>query len=110
MPYRYNLPHTVISPQKNVKNVRVLLDTGNSHGAFSVAQIEWNGNDVLALRWNINENEASDSQKISGKNVCLGEPNSRGYSTWFVLPDDFLEEILKNSKLNVDVNNYLKKR
>ncbi|REG88542.1 hypothetical protein [Flavobacterium aquicola] len=110
MALRYNLPNTVISPKDNVSNIRVLIDTGNTHGSFSVARIEWNGDDVLAVRWNINEKEATHPDKVSGKNICLGEPNSRGYSTWFVLPDDFLAELLKNSKLNADINQYLKEK
>lgn len=107
MPYVYKLPQTVLSPVKNVKNVRVLFDGGNTHGAYSVARLKWNGNEVLGIRWNINENEAGDPKKISGAVTCLGEPNSRGYSTWFVLPDDFIGKILSGSDLRDKLQEYL---
>ena len=110
MPYSYNLPNTVLSPMKNVKNVRVLFDSGNVHGAYSIARLEWNDHEVLGIRWNINENEANDSQKISGLKVCLGEPNSRGYSTWFILPDDFIIQILQKGSLSVQLEKYLKEK
>lgn len=99
MPFVYNLPQSVLSPIKNVGNVRVLFDGGNLHGAYSVARLQWNGDEVLAIRWNINENEARDPKKISGAVTCLGEPNSRGYSTWFILPDDFVAQLLQQSAL-----------
>lgn len=107
MPYVYNLPQKVLSPVKNIRNVRVLFDGGNFHGAYSIARVEWNSNEVLAIRWNINENEANDPQKISGAKICLGEPNSRGYSTWFILPDDFIVKILGDDKLREDLQAYI---
>jgi len=110
MPFTYNLPATVLSPKKNVSNVRVLYDGGPHHGEFSIARIEWNGNDVLGIRWNVNENEASDPIKISGAKVCLGEPNSRGKSTWFVLPDFFIEELLSGGDLSNKLKQYLEEK
>lgn len=110
MPYRYNLPHTVLSPMKNVKNVRVLFDSGNFHGAYSIARLEWNNNEVLGIRWNINENEGSDPKKMSGAKICLGEPNSRGYSTWFILPDDFINRMFEDTDLTKKLKEYLKSK
>lgn len=110
MSYKYNLPNTVLSPVKNVSNVRVLFDNGNFHGGYSVAILKWNDNDVLAIRWNITENEAKDPKKISGTSVCIGEPNSHGHSTWFILPNDFIQQILNNTELNNKIKQYLNKK
>lgn len=107
MPYKYNPANTVVSPVKNVKNVRVLSDGGACHGCYSVAIVEWNGNDVLAIRWNISENEATRTDKLNGSVVCLGEPNSHGYSTWFVVPDDLLIRLLNGGDLADKIKQYL---
>lgn len=110
MPFKYNPAATVVSPRKYVRNVRVLYDGGPIHGEFSVARLEWNGNEVLGIRWNINENEAIDPAKISGSKVCLGEPNSRGKSTWFVLPDSFIDELLSGGDLSKKLKQYLNEK
>ena len=87
MSYQIKDPATVLSPRTNVKNVQVLYNSGAVPGAFSVAKLEWNGREVIGVRWNMTENEIHDPNKINGVTECVGEPNSRGYSTWFVLPD-----------------------
>jgi hypothetical protein len=107
MPYRINNPATVLSPRKNVKNVTVLYNGGAVPGGYSVAKLKWNGNDVIGVRWNITENEVHDKDKISGKNVCLGEPNSHGYSTWFILPDDLIGKLITGDILAKDLKQYL---
>lgn len=91
MTYKTFDPKNVISPKKNVKNVRVIF----KNQEYSIAKIEWNGNDQMAIRWNISENERYDQDKINGIKKCLGEPNSRGVPTWFILPDD-LSKTLKD--------------
>lgn len=91
-------PNLVLSPKKNVKNVTVLYDGGTGHGRYSVAKLKWNKKDVIGVRWNVSENEANHPDKLSGLKVCLGEPNSRGYSTWFVIPDDLLSVLMDGGK------------
>ena len=81
MPYKYKNPSNVISPKKYVSDVKPIFDNGAFHGAYSVAKLKWKKKDVIGIRWNINESEASDPNKMSGKKICVGEPNSRGYST-----------------------------
>jgi len=98
MPFKYKDPKTVISPKPNVKNIIVLHDGGNKPGSYSVAKLKWNGRDVIGVRWNINENEPFDPAKVSGAEDCIGEPNSRGYATWFILPDDLLQTLIKGEK------------
>lgn len=110
MPFRYNNPSNVLSPRNKIKNVQVLFDGGNKHGSYSVAKLKWNNNDVIGVRWNISENEAYNEDKKSGRKVSLGEPNSRGYSTWFILPDDLLSRLVKGGDLNEKLKDYLKER
>ncbi|WP_165732711.1 hypothetical protein [Polaribacter sp. 20A6] len=107
MPYIINHPSTVLSPKRNVKNVTVFYNGGAVPGGYSVAKLKWNGNDVIGIRWNITENEIHDKDKISGKKVCLGEPNSRGHSTWFILPDDLIEKLITGGVLAKDLKKYL---
>jgi hypothetical protein len=66
-------PKTVISPKEFVGDVSVLADTGE--GGWSLASLLWAGERSLALRWN------GDDQNR------LGNPQSRGIPTWFVLPE-----------------------
>jgi hypothetical protein len=114
MALKSNSPATVISPKKNVKNVMVLYDGGTGYGRYSVAKLKWNNKDVIGIRWNVSENEANHPDKISGLKVCLGEPNSHGNSTWFIVPDDLLNVLInggKNEKettLENELRKYLK--
>lgn len=112
MPYRYKLPVEVISPKDKVSDVKPIFDNGNFHGAYSVAKLKWNKKDVIGIRWNINEREADKPNKRSGKEICKGEPNSRGYSTWFILPDDFILQLIsdKRSNLVMELKEYLNKK
>jgi hypothetical protein len=41
--------------------------------------------------------EWEDQDKKSGVKMCVGEPNSRGYPTWFMLPVSFLAELLSGT-------------
>ena len=74
-------PENVISPKGVVKDVRVLLNTGEE--GWSLAKLLWEGKEVLGVRWNgLSTNP-------------LGNPQSRGIPTWFVLPDEIAGLILK---------------
>lgn len=69
-------PHTVISPQSNWQ----LIDVLHEEDDWSMAIGRWKSDDnkwrpVLAQRWN-------------GWNGTKGNPLSRGFTTWFILPDD----------------------
>lgn len=90
----YIKPDQVTSPQDCVSNIRVLFD--GKEGSFSLALINWNGNDCYAVRWNVAEREWSDQDKQNGNKKCVGMPSSRGYPVWFVLPDELID---KNSEI-----------
>ena len=69
-------PRSVTAPQANWQLIDVLHETDD----WSLALGRWKKEDgtwkpVLAIRWN-------------GWDGSKGSPISRGYPTWFVLPDD----------------------
>jgi hypothetical protein len=47
-------------------------------GEWSVAEMNWDGRRRVGIRWNGDLDDPSD----------LGNPRSRNYGTWFVLPDE----------------------
>ena len=79
----YIEPKDVKSPKSHWL-LRNVLRTGGE-GQWSAAEGQWKDKsrwkDCLALRWN----------GESGREK--GNPQSRGYPTWFIVPDDFEEAI-----------------
>lgn len=73
-------PKTVVSPKGNWNLKNVIFNTGD--GGWSVAEGQWNKKNVLCIRWNGSENES-------------GSPQSRGYPTWFVIPNALKEAVLQ---------------
>lgn len=70
----YMNPSLVLSPKGRIRDLRVLHDGGES--SFSIARMTWDGNPgVIGVRWNGGETEG------------LGNPQSRGIATWFILPE-----------------------
>ena len=69
-------PATVVSPKQIIKRVDVLYNTGQGRGSWSVARLIWDGEEKLGIRWNGDEDSA------------MGNPQSRGLPTWFVVPDE----------------------
>lgn len=86
----YISPNQVISPQDYISNVRVLHDGGAD--SFSLAKIEWEGNDCYAIRWNIARREWDDPEKQNEQKQCVGMPSSHGYPVWFVIPDEIVNQ------------------
>lgn len=74
-------PESVLSPKASVKEVRVLLNTGED--GWSLAELLWDERPVLGMRWN------------GSKANPIGNPQSRGIATWFVVPDE-LSKILRD--------------
>jgi len=100
---KYVKPDDVKSPKNHLELVRVLYD-GKDDPSYSIAIVKYDdGDESYAMRWNISSAEYDDPDKVQGKKLCIGNPVSRGYPTWFVLPlpvkvdeeDDFLNR-LKN--------------
>lgn len=83
----YIPPADVISPRKSITNVRVLIDEGEEN--FSLAELQWDGEERMGLRWN----GSTDSP--------IGNPQSRGIPTWFVLPEAIAELVAREFARNL---------
>lgn len=105
--YKHHKAASVLSPKDCISNVKPLYDGGANPGEFSVAIVDWNGDSCIGVRWNITEREIDDDEKINGKKTCVGEPNSRGYPTWFILPNDLLIDLTNNGKISKEISKYL---
>src|ERR1700688_935563 len=75
----FTAPEAVTSPKGSVSNLRVLLNTGE-HG-WSLAAMRWDDRDSLGIRWNGHADNP------------LGNPQSRGIATSFILPDELAATI-----------------
>ena len=64
-------PEMVYSPKGKVSEVEVLLDRGE--GGFSIVSLKWDNEPRIGIRWN-------------GDGESIGQPQSCGYPTWFILP------------------------
>lgn len=93
----YNHPNQVRSPRGYVKQIKPLYDGGEE--GFSIAILEdSNGYKNIGIRWNVSEKEWEDSRKTEDGMICVGMPQSRGYSVWFILPDtswQFVPQMIK---------------
>jgi hypothetical protein len=79
----YIKPQDVLSPRSKVGGVvEVIHDPGE--GRMSVARIVWDGEEVVASRWNGNDTQP------------LGSPISRGRPTWFVV-DKYAERVVEEA-------------
>lgn len=93
----YQDPARVRSPKGAVTHLHVIYDGGEQTEEFqwegwSVAELEWYENPVLAIRWN----GSTSHDGIS----AVGNPQSRGNPTWFILPQPLYDAIkaeLKNA-------------
>lgn len=75
-------PNTVHSPRDRWTLIDVLTQQGGPNSNWwALALGRWDGVPCLATRWN--GDEENDESK--------GNPISRGYPTWFILPDEMAE-------------------
>jgi hypothetical protein len=86
----YIKPTDVHSPKRYWSLIHVLFDGGADlplredrpeTSCHSLAMGRWDGNPVLAIRWN------------GGPENPLGNPQSRGLPTWFILPEQHWKRI-----------------
>ena len=71
----YIVPQNVSSPRDHWELVDVLYDGGPQNAAVAFGR--WDHREVVVARWNGDDDDGS----------VLGNPQSRGLPTWFVLPD-----------------------
>ena len=76
----YVNPETVLTPRNRVTSVEILYSSGQ--GGWSLARLEFDDEDRLGIRWNGSEQEPG-----------IGNPQSRGRPTWFVVPKELADVI-----------------
>lgn len=80
----YHDPKKVLSPKGRIHKLEVLHDGGS--GSFAVARMRWDGDLAVGVRWNGGGETFED----------LGNPQSRGIPTWFILPDEIAQLVEAN--------------
>lgn len=68
-------PAEVVAPRAHITAVHVIYNGGPN--SFSVAELLWDQQPGIGMRWN-----GDDAQG-------LGNPQSRGKPTWFLVPEPF---------------------
>jgi hypothetical protein len=96
MAIRYKDPKSVLSPRDAVRKVDVIYDEGEE--GVSVAKVQWYDKEVVGIRWNVALREWDNNEKMAGIKECMGLPTSRGYATWFILPEALLDNQSEISK------------
>lgn len=112
--YKPKDPAKIFSPKDCISEVKVIFN-GTHKDNYSLAIVKWKGINKIAIRWNINQREWNNQDKKNGLVECIGEPNSRGYATWFMLPPPFLRslisgngeivDVIKESLINIELEN-----
>lgn len=80
----YIPPSLVTSPKSRIRDLEVVCDAGE--GKWAVAKFKWDGRPVVGVRWNGGSGGAKQPE--------IGNPQSRGIPTWFVLPDELAEPVM----------------
>jgi hypothetical protein len=78
----YVEPSTVLSPRVSVRSVEVIYNSSRN-GGWSVARVNWEDSQSLGIRWN-----------GSVEKPGIGNPQSRGNPTWFIIPEELHDVIL----------------
>lgn len=74
-------PSAVVAPKAYIRSVEVIHSTGD--GGWSVARVGWGVSQRIGIRWNGAE---------AGPGI--GNPQSRGNATWFLLPEGLEKAVL----------------
>jgi hypothetical protein len=70
-------PMTVVSPRNRLRSVDILFNSDPGRGGWSVALLDFDGDECIGIRWNGSEGEPG-----------IGNPQSRARPTWFVVPEE----------------------
>jgi hypothetical protein len=72
----YITPGLVQSPRGRISDLTIIHDDGET--SWSLAKMTWDGKENrYAMRWNGSDDDHG-----------IGNPQSRGVPTWFILPDN----------------------
>ncbi|SRR5579859_169680 len=88
---QHTVPETVLSPKGAVANLHILQNTGE--GGWALASMQWEGRDSLGIRWNGTPENP------------IGNPQSRGIPTWFILPDEVAAKLRDPALGGLDESN-----
>lgn len=78
----YVEPASVLSPKASIRSVQIIHNTGPE--GWSAARIHWEEDtEALGLRWN------------GGGDPGIGNPQSRGNPTWFIVPPELRAALLR---------------
>jgi hypothetical protein len=89
----YTNPARVDSPKAAISKLKVLFDggeqvaNGGDWSGWSVAEFDWYDVPALGMRWNGSTQNPDTS--------AVGNPQSRGLPTWFVLPTPVAKGVRK---------------
>ena len=86
-------PEEVHSPKQRWSLIEVLVDKGP--GKYAIALGKWDNQPVIAMRWNGTEESP------------IGNPQSRGLPTWFIVPSNYQESILE--QISKEMISFVKK-
>ena len=85
---KYITPNSVNSPKGHWNLIAVLDDAQERECALAIGR--WDGEVRLAMRWNGHEENP------------VGNPQSRGLPTWFMVPEKYNEALLNSGTLSPD--------
>jgi len=80
-------PKNVLSPKNLVSDVKIIFNTGPGKDSWSVAKLMWNGQPTIGIRWN-----------GQGEDSGVGNPQSRGNPTWFIVPEQLAPHVLEEAE------------
>jgi len=80
-------PNTVQSPRGSVEDIHVVYDKGPTELSWSIAQLKWNNEPAVGIRWNGDVNKPGS-----------GQPQSRGNATWFIVPSEIADALVETAK------------
>lgn len=95
-------PNKVDSPRRNWQLIEVLRNEGDGDAALAIGT--WDNHDgegprrCLGMRWNGSANEEGG----------VGNPQSRGLPTWFILPDWMNAAVANNDAIPAEKKALLK--
>ena len=80
-------PITVLSPRKHLGSVDVLYNSNPGKGGWSIALLDYDGEERVGIRWNGSDEKPG-----------IGNPQSRAKPTWFVVPKELADSVRQRAE------------
>lgn len=80
-------PITVLSPRTRLRSVDLLFNSNPGKGGWSVALLDFDGEERVGIRWNGSDEEPG-----------VGNPQSRAKPTWFVVPEQLADAVRQRAE------------